>query len=128
MKQMGKLFLMSILLLALLFGQGLNIGGIRSSSWHTVETTAFAAETKVTTVPLNLRTGPGTSYSVILTMPKGSLVTVLSTANGWSKVTYEGTTGYAYDDYLASVTGSEYIVTFGVNLRTGPGITTPPSS
>lgn len=122
---MGKLFLMSILLLALLFGQGLNFGGIGASSWHTGETTAFGAETKVTTIALNLRTGPGTSYSVILTMPKGSLVTVLSTANGWSKVTYEGTTGYAYDVYLASVTGSEYIITYGVNLRTGPGISYP---
>ncbi|HSP48354.1 MAG TPA: hypothetical protein VLN47_09805, partial [Clostridiaceae bacterium] len=37
---------------------------------------AFAEETRVTTANLNLRTGPGTSYAVILVIPKGATVAV----------------------------------------------------
>jgi len=55
--------------------------------------------TKTTTANLRLRTEPKTG-SIITTMPKGSKVTVISSSNGWSKVTYNGQTGYASNDYL----------------------------
>ncbi|MEG1754779.1 MAG: SpoIID/LytB domain-containing protein [Clostridia bacterium] len=48
------------------------------------------------TARLNLRTAAttGASSRVLQVMPRGAVVTVLSTANGWCKVMYEGTTGY----------------------------------
>lgn len=78
-----------------------------------------------TTANLNLRSGPGTSYSILAVMPKGSEVSVISTSNGWSKVTYSGKTGYASSAYLTNAPlsptslGVKY-TTANLNLRTGP--------
>ncbi|MFR2562209.1 MAG: SH3 domain-containing protein [Anaeromassilibacillus sp.] len=45
-------------------------------------TGAWAASTAQTTDYLNLRTGAGQSYSVLLTMPKGTEVTILDDSCG----------------------------------------------
>jgi uncharacterized protein YraI len=59
-----------------------------------------------TTSRLNLRTGPGTSRKVILTMPEGALVQSLERAkNGFLYVSYRGTNGWAHADFLASANG-----------------------
>jgi len=51
---------------------------------------------------LNVRSGPGTSYSRIGGLSRGYTVIVLSTANGWSKILYSGTkTGYVSAQYLS---------------------------
>jgi hypothetical protein len=54
-----------------------------------------------TTARLNLRTGPGTGYNLITTIPEGARVYVRYRVSGthWYKVTY-GSTGYAYGAYL----------------------------
>lgn len=54
---------------------------------------------------LNLRTGAGTRYSVILTMPKGAEVSVLAHSNGWYKVTWSGKTGWCSGMYLTPIAG-----------------------
>ena len=46
-----------------------------------------------TTSALNLRKSAGTSASILMTMPKGAEVIVVSTSNGWSKVMYKTTIG-----------------------------------
>ncbi len=50
----------------------------------------------VITARLNLRTAPTTSSGsqVLLVMPKGAVVTVHNTVNGWCYITYNGTQGY----------------------------------
>lgn len=53
------------------------------------------------TTALNLRSGAGTSNSIILTMPRGAQMIVLSEDNGWCKVSYKGTEGYASAQYLS---------------------------
>jgi uncharacterized protein YraI len=51
---------------------------------------------------LNLRTGPGTNYGVILTIPdNGSLTITGSYRNGYYPVRYQGTKGWVSGDYLA---------------------------
>lgn len=51
---------------------------------------------------LNVRTGPGTGYSVITSLPKGEAVVILSQTNGWSKILYHGVkTGYVSSAYLS---------------------------
>jgi uncharacterized protein YraI len=51
---------------------------------------------------LNLRSGPGTSYSVILLMPKGASLTITgSYSKGFYPVRYQGIKGWASADYLA---------------------------
>jgi hypothetical protein len=69
----------------------------------------------VTTDALNLRTGPGTTYAVILTMPYGSRVTVVQSApqNGFYNVKYGTTTGWASGTYLNKATS-------GVVVSGGP--------
>ena len=50
---------------------------------------------------LNVRTGPGTSYNRIATLPHGDIVMLRSTADGWSRVLYHGTKlGYVSSQYL----------------------------
>ena len=50
---------------------------------------------------LNLRTGPGTKYQVIMRMYNGEEVEVLETKGKWVRVRhYSGSVGWAYRDYL----------------------------
>lgn len=57
----------------------------------------------VTASALNVRTGPGTSYSRTATVYNGETVILLTTANGWSRVLYHGTkTGYVSAQYLSN--------------------------
>ena len=55
----------------------------------------------VTASSLNFRSGPSTSASKIGSIPNGSEVGVISESNGWSKVNYNGKTGYVSSSYLA---------------------------
>lgn len=54
------------------------------------------------TVGLNVRTGPSTSYYKIGKLDYQEKVTVLSTSNGWSKISYNGKTAYVNSSYLQS--------------------------
>ncbi|WP_369901792.1 SH3 domain-containing protein [Bacillus manliponensis] len=50
---------------------------------------------------LNVRSGAGTNYGVIGALSKGTKVQVLSEQSGWSKVNYNGKTGYIATKYLS---------------------------
>lgn len=93
-------------------------------AWKVGETVeVLAEETKVTTSNLNMRTGPGTSYPVILVIPKGATVSVIGYSDSWAQVTYGGRSGYASTSYLTSPSSSTEVryTTVNLNLRTGPG-------
>ena len=49
---------------------------------------------------LNLRSGAGTSYGVIKTLPKDTSLLVLETQNNWSKVNVGGVVGYVSSEYI----------------------------
>ncbi|WP_312653792.1 SH3 domain-containing protein [Proteiniclasticum sp.] len=85
--------------------------------------TVAASEIKVTTASLNMRTGPGTGYSIILVIPKGASVSVTGYSGVWVKVTYSGKNGYCHTDYLKdqAVTTEVRFTTANLNMRTGPG-------
>ena len=72
-----------------------------SNSTSTSETTQTTKYVN-TTAGLNVRTGPSTSYAKIATLSYGQSVNVLSTSNGWSKINYNGSTGYVSSQYLQS--------------------------
>jgi hypothetical protein len=62
-----------------------------------------------TTTDLNLRSGPGTSYGILLTMPGNSIAQEVGggcPTSGWYKLTYSGVTGWASGTYLTLVTSS----------------------
>lgn len=51
---------------------------------------------------LNVRAGPGTSYSRVATLPHGTVVLLRSTDGGWSRILYHGTKlGYVSSQYLS---------------------------
>ncbi len=97
---------------------GRNFGNVDSSYM-----TVTASETKVTTANLNMRTGPGTSYAVILVIPKGATVTVTEYSGVWAKTTYSGKTGYCHTSYLKDSTAPTEVryTTANLNMRSGPG-------
>lgn len=58
---------------------------------------------QVTASSVNFRQGPGTNYSVIRSLSRGTQVGVISESNGWSKINYNGTIGYVSSQYLGTV-------------------------
>ncbi|NCC79034.1 MAG: hypothetical protein EOM07_05465 [Clostridia bacterium] len=68
------------------------------------EVTGVLVKTELlyTTTTLNMRTGPGTGNSILLTLPKGVHLRSEGVENGWHKLTYAGKTGYASGKYLAA--------------------------
>ncbi len=93
--------------------------------------------TATTTANLNLRTGAGTNYNIITTIPKGKNVTVLDNSGSvWVKVQYGSSQGYCSREYLnitsgggsssssssgSAGSGKTAVTTVGLRLRSGPG-------
>ena len=80
---------------------------------------------------LNLRSGPGTDYSSLISIPGSAVLTVTGIDNGWYKTSYNGFEGYVSSDYvtLTGSDGSDTSPSTGIlntdgaslNLRSGPG-------
>ncbi len=79
-----------------------------------------------TTDALNLRTGPGTTFAVIVVMPRGSEVILTGQSNnGYRSVSYNGQNGWASETYLAEegtvpVPSGTATTIDRLNLRGGP--------
>ena len=73
-----------------------------------------------TTANLNIRTGRGTNYKILTTMPKGTEVSVSEISGGWGKVSYKGQTGYSAMKYLSLI---ETVATnYKVNTGSSKGL------
>ena len=52
---------------------------------------------------LNVRSGPGTTYSVVASLSNNAVVTIVGINNGWYKITTSGgTTGYVSSEYMVT--------------------------
>ena len=81
----------------------------------------------------NLRSGPGTNYSVMATVAKGTELTRTGVSGDWTRVSYNGQTLYVSTGLLESGSGTTSGGTTtttgtvtcntpsGVNIRSGPG-------
>ena len=78
---------------------------------------------------LNLRSGPGTGYRVVDTMPAGAYVNVIGCNGNWCRVNWHGRVGYASANYLggggAYAAAPVYVapppaVSFGFGFGSGP--------
>ncbi len=80
-----------------------------------------AAAAATTTASLNLRSGPGTSYGVLLVIPNGATVqTTGAVQNGFTRLTYNGTTGWSASQYLSSAGTTATVIDGALNLRASP--------
>ena len=111
---------------------------IKVSSGSTSQPSTSTTKATVTATSLNVRSGAGTSYSVITKLSKGTVVDVLESAsNGWKEVkTSNGTTGWVSGSYLTtgvveypstdnSTSQTSYkatVNTDSLNMRKGAGI------
>ena len=79
-----------------------------SASNNTSASTGTAAVVKCSST-VNFRSAASTSSTVLGELKNGTAITVLSTSNGWSKVSYAGKTGYISADYLVTASSGTAI-------------------
>lgn len=82
-------------------------------------TPGYAMVSNVTTYA-NLRQNAGTNYAILTTIPKGTILNLLSYSNGWYQVTYKGITGWISETVLGSVPAKQYVTVTGaymLNIR-----------
>lgn len=120
-----------ILALAMAFVLVLGLAGVAlADTFTSASGTAYAVDT------VNVRTGPGASYSVLGYFSRGDQVTITGTvSNGWTQVRLPGgMLGYVNSSYLSNYypSGSGYpvvtpngtvfkVTTAALNIRSGPG-------
>jgi len=93
--------------------------------------TTAKGTTMYITSAVNVRSGPGTSYSKVGELSKGDAVIRVGTTGSWSIIEWKSGTAYVSSGYLTptnpnagsgSATGSIKLqATTGVNIRKGPG-------
>jgi len=71
---------------------------------------------------LNLRKRPSSSASILTTIPQYAYIQVLERGDSWSKVTFDGYTGYVMSSFLTFVSGS---VTPGTPVQPDDQVETP---
>ena len=68
-----------------------------------ISLSAYAAQSgTVTASVLNVRSGPGTGYSVIGKFYSGEVIQFENSGNGWYKVYYNGVEGYISSNYVST--------------------------
>ena len=67
-----------------------------------MDITAASDTVYVTGSGVNLRAGPGTSYDVKMTLPRGTKLQRTGTVNGWSQVQYEGKEYYVSSSLVST--------------------------
>ncbi|MBB4001612.1 DUF1236 domain-containing protein [Aurantimonas endophytica] len=73
---------------------------------------AYAQTTVSATTDLNVRAGPGPNYEIVGAMSTDDTVTLegCTDSGAWCRVTVDGTTGWAYSQYLTADVGGETVV------------------
>ncbi len=71
-----------------------------------------------TTANLNMRTGDGTSHSIITTIPAGTEVAVIgfNASGSWANIVYNSVEGWVNLGYLSFVRKFNYTVNFNTNI------------
>ncbi len=76
---------------------------------------------EVTASTLNVRSGPGTSYSIVGVAGTGQRYVSFASSGGWYRIWWAGGSGWVYGAYTALVTGTGARVNVSsLNIRTGP--------
>ena len=79
------------------------------AQYYNPTTTTTSSSSYKTTANLNIRSGRGTGYKILTTIPKGKTLTVSDIQSNWGKVTYNGKTGYSSMKYLSKVSNGKMV-------------------
>ena len=93
---------------------------VYSTSDTSVMTLAATNTTKyVNASSLNVRSGPGTSYSILGGLSDGAKVEVISESNGWAKIVYKDSEAYVSSKYLVTYSndGTDYTGKVATEVR-----------
>lgn len=95
---------------------------VYSTSTASVMTLAVATNTTtkyVNASSLNVRSGPGTSYSIVGAFSDGAKVDVISESNGWAKIVYGDSEAYVSAKYLVTYSndGTDYTGKVATDVR-----------
>ncbi|MBQ6321743.1 MAG: SH3 domain-containing protein, partial [Lachnospiraceae bacterium] len=89
-----KMVLSVLAALILMFPVGMNVFAGSGSS------------TKYVVSDMNFRSGPGTNYSIIGSVPRGSVVSYTNSYNGWDQIIYNGYVGFIHGGNLSDTAPS----------------------
>lgn len=95
-----------------------------------IATPAFASAQVITTTTINMRNGPGMSYSIVGVIPNDTMLQVLNQVGSWYEVRYNDASGYISKNYVRSAVSqgtasSNVLITAMINMRSGPGSSYP---
>lgn len=80
--------------------------GSSDSSSSSSSSSSVNYNVKVTASALNVRSGPGTNYSVKGTLYEGDVVKATALTDGWYKIQFNGGTGYISSKYATKTSSS----------------------
>ena len=102
------------------------VGVIVSLMWPQM---ASATTQMTATVGVNIRSGSSTNTDILGGLFRGQTVTAISSSQGWTKISYDGSTAYVASRYLTKGKdlppplrigpGSVKVTTTALNLRSG---------
>lgn len=85
-----------------------SVEGYMSGEYLEVSTSADAdlgyGEVNADGSTLNMRTGAGTGFDTLASIPSGTVLKLAGVKDGWYKVTYQGREGYVSSDYIELTT------------------------
>lgn len=93
-----------------------------SLSFHVDRTeAAYEFQARVNADVLNVRSQPGTTYSIVGKLTKSQVVTVYEQKNGWSRITSGSLKGWVSSRYITATTWTGYVTATNINFRSAPG-------
>lgn len=73
---------------------------------YTSSSSSSSSNSYKTTDNLRIRSGRGTKYKTLTTIPKGTTVSVTDIKDNWGRVSYKGKNGYSYMKYMKKVSNT----------------------
>lgn len=72
---------------------------------------------------INFRSGPSTNYPIINTIPENAIIYLMDYSYGWYKISYNGTMGWVYKDFIGLLEEGKYVTVkdvYALNIRSNP--------
>jgi uncharacterized protein YraI len=71
----------------------------------------------------NFRVSPSTTSAIVSTIPKGTILYLITSSNGWYQVNYNGQVGWVLGNLVTSIPSGKYVTisnVYQLNIRSNP--------